>query len=86
MKPTCKRSPVHGYCLALLAAALLAGCAADPATNPQDPYEASNRRINAFNEKLDEALVRPVALSYKKNVPQPVQTGVGNFFGNLNKK
>jgi len=67
----------------LLAAALLAGCAADPAANPQDPYEASNRRINAFNEKLDEALVRPVALSYKKNVPQPVQTGVGNFFGNL---
>jgi len=83
VKPAGNRSAVHGCCLVLVATALLAGCAADPAANPQDPYEASNRRINTFNEKVDEALLRPVALSYQKNVPQPVQTGVGNFFGNL---
>ena len=62
---------------------MLAACAADPAANPQDPYESTNRRINNFNEQVDANLVRPVAVSYQKNVPQPVQTGVGNFFGNL---
>ncbi len=70
-------------CLALLTAALLVGCAADPAANPQDPYESTNRRINNFNEQVDAKLVRPVAVSYQNNVPEPVQTGVGNFFGNL---
>lgn len=78
-----KKSRVNTGCLALLATALLAGCAADPAANPQDPYESTNRRINDFNEQVDAKLVRPVAVSYQNNVPQPVQTGVGNFFGNL---
>ena len=78
-----KKTRVNGSCLALLAAAMLAACAADPAANPQDPFESTNRRINNFNEQVDANLVRPVAVSYQKNVPQPVQTGVGNFFGNL---
>jgi len=62
---------------------MLTACASDPAANPQDPYESTNRRISAFNEKVDANLVRPVAVVYQKNVPDPVQTGVGNFFGNL---
>ena len=62
---------------------MLSACASDPAANPQDPYESTNRRISAFNEKVDANLVRPVAVVYQKNVPDPVQTGVGNFFGNL---
>ena len=78
-----KKSRVNAGCLALVAAALLVACAADPAANPQDPYESTNRRINDFNEQVDAKLVRPVAVSYQNNVPQPVQTGVGNFFGNL---
>ena len=83
MKPACQSSAAHARWLVLLAAALLSACAADPAANPQDPYETVNRRVNAFNEKVDDQLVRPVAVGYQKNVPQPVQTGVGNFFGNL---
>lgn len=62
---------------------MLTACASDPAANPQDPYESTNRRISEFNEKVDANLVRPVAVVYQKNVPDPVQTGVGNFFGNL---
>jgi phospholipid-binding lipoprotein MlaA len=79
-------SPTSGHrgCLAaLLISALLAGCAADPGANALDPFESTNRRIYAFNEKVDENLVRPVAVGYQTHVPQPVQTGVGNFFGNL---
>ena len=68
---------------ALLACALLAGCAAEPGANALDPFETTNRRIYAFNEKVDANLVRPVAVGYQKHMPQPVQTGVSNFFGNL---
>jgi phospholipid-binding lipoprotein MlaA len=77
------KTRVSRGCLALLAVGLLAACASDPVANPQDPYESTNRRINDFNEKVDANLVRPVAVGYQKNVPQPVQTGVSNFFGNL---
>ena len=78
-----KSKRVSGCYVALLATAMLAACATDPAANPQDPYESTNRRISEFNEQVDTKLLRPVAVGYQKNVPEPVQTGVGNFFGNL---
>ena len=83
MISACKSKRVSGCYVALLAAAMLAACASDPAANPQDPFESSNRRISEFNEQVDTKLLRPVAVGYQKNVPEPVQTGVGNFFGNL---
>ena len=67
----------------LAALAVLAGCASDPAANPKDPFEATNRRVSAFNDQVDTNLVRPVAVTYKNNVPDPLQQGVTNFFGNL---
>ncbi|MSQ64984.1 MAG: VacJ family lipoprotein [Limnohabitans sp.] len=78
-----KKTGVSGCYLALLTAAVLTACAIDPAANPQDPYESTNRSIYEFNEQVDAKLVWPVAVSYQKNVPEPVQTGMGNFFGNL---
>ena len=65
------RSPTICWALAraaLLSSAALVGCAADPQANPLDPYEATNRRIYAFNEKVDDNLVRPVSVGYKNNV------------------
>ena len=79
----------------LLAAAALAfasGCAtvapgSAPATaqaaNPADPWENWNRKVFAFNEAIDEAVLKPVAQAYRDVVPQMVRTGVGNFFGNI---
>ena len=52
--------------MALLATAMLAACATDPAANPQDPYESTNRRISEFNEQVDTKLLRPVAVGYQK--------------------
>jgi len=52
-------------------------------TNPIDPWENWNRKVYAFNDALDEAVVKPVATAYRKVVPQLVRTGVGNFFGNI---
>jgi phospholipid-binding lipoprotein MlaA len=67
--------------LAALALVLLAGCATAPG-NP-DPWEPMNRKVFAFNDAFDQALYRPVAVGYKKVTPQPVQTGVNNFFDNI---
>ncbi|RZI44945.1 VacJ family lipoprotein [Herbaspirillum sp. HC18] len=64
----------------MLAAALtLTGCAS---TNPKDPFEGFNRAMFQFNDTLDKAAVKPAAQAYS-TLPSFVQTGVGNFFGNL---
>lgn len=56
---------------------------ADQPDNVKDPLQPLNRKIYAFNDKLDKYILRPVANVYKKHVPEVVQTGVSNFFGNL---
>ena len=63
------------------AAALLAGCATTGG-NP-DPWEGMNRKTFAFNEKLDAAVLKPVATTYQKVVPGFAREGVNNFFDNL---
>ena len=67
----------------LLGLALLAGCASVASPDPRDPWESYNRSMSKFNDTVDDALIKPVATVYKEVLPQPVRTGVGNFFGNL---
>ncbi|MBU3648393.1 MAG: VacJ family lipoprotein [Limnohabitans sp.] len=67
----------------LTLAVLTAGCATGPHANPKDPLEPMNRRIASFNDVLDDNLLKPVATGYRDYTPQPVQTGVSNFFRNL---
>ncbi|MHA4868562.1 MlaA family lipoprotein [Duganella sp. PWIR1] len=67
--------------LALGVTVMLAGCATGP--NPRDPYEGFNRAMFEFNDTVDTYALKPVATAYKTVTPQFVQTGVGNFFGNL---
>jgi phospholipid-binding lipoprotein MlaA len=59
---------------------LLAGCASAPAEDPLEPF---NRSMFSFNEKLDNAAIKPVAKGYVAVTPAPVRTWVSNFFGNL---
>lgn len=77
---------------ALMAVAMLSGCASTGDTrtggmeaerHPDDPWEGFNRRVFAFNDALDRAVLRPVARGYRAVTPQPLQTGVGNVFSNL---
>lgn len=72
---------------ALLCATLLAGgCATVPgggAPAPEDPWEGFNRQVYAFNDTVDEAVMKPVAKAYKAAVPQLVRTGIGNVLGNI---
>ena len=48
-----------------------------------DPFEDLNRDIFIFNEKLDETLLKPAAIAYRKVTPQFARSGVTNFFNNL---
>lgn len=63
--------------------ALLTGCATGPDANPRDPLEPFNRGVYRFNDAVDTAVVKPVATAYVEVTPQPVRTGVNNFFSNL---
>jgi len=70
----------------LLCSLALQGCATRPTVavaDPRDPWEGMNRQIYAFNEKIDDALVRPVAQAWVEVMPSFVRTGVRNFTGNL---
>jgi phospholipid-binding lipoprotein MlaA len=64
-------------------AAQLCGCASGPVSSVHDPYEATNRRISAFNDEVDASILRPAAVGYKTTAPDWVQDGVNQFFGNL---
>ena len=70
--------------LPLALAATLTGCATVPeaSRDQRDPLEPLNRSVYTFNDGIDKAVLRPVARGYKAVVPQPVQTGVSNFFSN----
>ncbi len=51
--------------------------------NPKDPWEPWNRQVYAFNEAIDEAVLKPVATAYVKVMPEFARTTVANFFGNF---
>ena len=53
------------------------------ASSEQDPLEAINRPIFAFNDTLDRFALRPLAQGYDYVMPAPAQRGVSNFFANL---
>jgi phospholipid-binding lipoprotein MlaA len=67
--------------LALAGVLLLGGCASNG--DPRDPLEPMNRALYSFNEGLDKATLKPLATGYRAAMPTPVQSGVRNFFSNL---
>jgi phospholipid-binding lipoprotein MlaA len=72
--------------LAVIVTGALSACVTLPPNSPrspQDPWESWNRGVYRFNDKLDRAVAKPVAKTYVRVVPQPVRTGVSNFFGNV---
>ncbi|HEX5056070.1 MAG TPA: VacJ family lipoprotein [Gammaproteobacteria bacterium] len=70
--------------LSCLWALSLGGCAAvQGPPDPQDPWERFNRSMYSFNDKLDRAILKPTAKGYHAITPDVVETGVTNFFANL---
>ena len=69
---------------AVLFALSLGGCAATDPNGQNDPYEATNRDIFAFDQKADHAVARPVAVFYNHAFPGIFREGVHNALSNLN--
>lgn len=80
-------TPRFALAALLLVSALLQGCAstgvAGAAADPRDPWEGMNRKVYAFNDKVDTWVARPVAQAYVDVVPSFIRTGVHNFMGNI---
>jgi phospholipid-binding lipoprotein MlaA len=88
-----------GFCTALLVAVVvdLTGCSTLPAQNAAlqpveepatsapnpDPWEAFNRHVTDFNDKVDAVFAKPLSEAYIEVTPDLVRTGVSNFFFNL---
>ncbi|MDO8267689.1 MAG: MlaA family lipoprotein [Moraxellaceae bacterium] len=73
--------------LGVAALALLFAGLAEPAfaagSIPADPWEGFNRRVFAFNDKVDRYFLKPVAKGYRKITPQFLDDGITNMLGNL---
>jgi phospholipid-binding lipoprotein MlaA len=61
----------------------LGSCATVSAPDERDPWESFNRSIYTFNDAFDKAIARPVAEAYQAVLPDFIETGISNFFGNL---
>ncbi len=72
---------LQGLLLATVVA--LSGCASVPSTAPHDPYESANRAVARFNDDVDQAVLKPMAQTWRNVVPEPARDGVDNFFHNL---
>lgn len=60
---------------------MLIGCAS--VENRRDPLESMNRAVFAFNEKVDDFVLEPVARGYRAVVPDPLEMIIGNVFSNF---
>ena len=71
--------------LGIACLSMIAGCSSLPAGehDPEDPHEGFNRSMYEFNDDLDRAVLKPVATAYTDVLPQPIRTGVSNFYDNL---
>ena len=65
------------------AALLAAGCATAGKNDPGDPWEGWNRGVQSFNDQLDDYVMKPVARGYRTVAPEFVDSGVTNFFSNV---
>jgi len=66
----------------LLSLFILTGCSTTP-NNPDDPWEGWNRGTQNFNDGVDDYVLNPLATGYLFITPQPVDTGITNFFSNI---
>jgi len=76
---------LRGWTCAVLVAGAWAGASGQTVKplNLVDPFEGVNRGIYAFNEVLDHAVMRPVAIAYTEIMTRWLRNSVTHFFGNL---
>ncbi len=80
-----RRAPFAG---ALIAVAVLAGCASPDAASRSsseiyDPYEGTNRAVHSFNLGIDRIFFRPASNGYTNLIPDPIEDSFNSFSRNL---
>jgi phospholipid-binding lipoprotein MlaA len=70
------------HAVGLAAVGLLAACQIAP-PRTDDPHEQFNRKVYAFNDKLDKAVIRPVAVGYRSVTTPGIRTAVSDFYTNI---
>ncbi len=80
--PRLNKTLIH--CLVL--SITLLGCSTTQTKAPDsgDPWSAWNHDSQLFNDNLDKAIIKPLAQGYQWITPEFVNTGVTNFFSNIN--
>ena len=65
---------------------ILSGCASysgNSISDSSDPWKAVNAPVFVMNDTIDSLLFKPLAKGYNALTPEPVKSGVTNFFSNL---
>ena len=72
------------FAFVLASCLLLTACATKSRQlHTRDPFENFNRHTYRMNDKLDKAIMKPIATGYKTITPPPLRKGIYNFFSNL---
>ena len=66
------------YCL-LLSSISLISCNTTSLEFHDDPLELLNRKVFSANDTVDQALLRPVSLFYRRITPKLLQNDIDNF-------
>jgi Surface lipoprotein len=65
------------------AASVCPAAVAAPAAVDRDPWVRFNRPVHVFNERVDDFVLEPAALFYRRMTPDPVERAILNFFDNI---
>ncbi|MBX3688610.1 VacJ family lipoprotein [Dokdonella sp.] len=69
--------------LLALCATVLTGCGTIAPPRTDDPLESFNRKVYTFNDAADKAVIRPVAVTYRKITNDTARRLISNFFANI---
>ena len=62
---------------------ILFSCFISAEENPKDPYEVFNRGVYTFNDTIDGAILKPIAMGYNYVTPDVAKKGINNFYNNI---
>ena len=62
---------------------ILFSCFLNAEENPKDPYEGFNRGVYTFNDTIDGAFLKPIAMGYNFVTPDVAKKGINNFYNNI---
>ena len=62
---------------------VLFSCLISAEENTKDPYEGFNRGVYTFNDTIDGAILKPIAMGYNYVTPDVAKKGINNFYNNI---